>query len=207
MSPSPSNADALATQVLVCGAGPTGLVLALRLQRSGVRVRIVDAAAEPGTTSRALVVHARTLEFYRQMGLSDAFLEEGLRFVAANLWVRGRHVRRIELGEIGTGISAFPYMLVVPQDRRERFLIEHLRRAGLEVERGTEHSASTKRPTRVRARLRTEQGVEATCEAAYLAGCDGARSRSRESPRRRLSGSRLLAASSSSRTSTRAGPS
>jgi 2-polyprenyl-6-methoxyphenol hydroxylase-like FAD-dependent oxidoreductase len=49
--------------VLVCGAGPTGLVLALRLARSGVRVRIVDSAAEPGTTSRALVVHARTLEF------------------------------------------------------------------------------------------------------------------------------------------------
>ncbi len=59
--------DPHAVDVLVCGAGPTGLVLARRLVRSGVRVRIIDAVAEPGTTSRALVVHARSLEFYRQL--------------------------------------------------------------------------------------------------------------------------------------------
>ena len=58
-----------ATDVLIVGAGPTGLVLALWLTRLGVRVRIVDKTAEPGTTSRALAVQARTLEFYRQLGL------------------------------------------------------------------------------------------------------------------------------------------
>jgi 2-polyprenyl-6-methoxyphenol hydroxylase-like FAD-dependent oxidoreductase len=66
---------ATSTDVLVCGAGPTGLVLALWLARSGIRVRIVDAAAEPGTTSRALVVHARTLELHRQVGIADAVVE------------------------------------------------------------------------------------------------------------------------------------
>ena len=60
------------TQVLINGAGPTGLVLALWLNRLGVRVRLVDKTAEPGTTSRALVVHARTLELYRQVGLAEA---------------------------------------------------------------------------------------------------------------------------------------
>ena len=155
-------------------------MLALRLSRSGVRVRIVDAAAEAGTTSRALVVHARTLEFYRQMGLADAFLEEALRFVAVNLWVRGRHAAHVALGELGKGMSAFPYMLVCTQDRHERFLIEHLSRAGVRVQRSIELVGFEQAPDVVRARLRHGDGTEETCEAAYLAGCDGARSKVRE---------------------------
>ena len=58
--------------VLIAGAGPTGLVLALWLTRLGVRVRIVDKTAQPGTTSRALAVQARTLELYHQVGFDDA---------------------------------------------------------------------------------------------------------------------------------------
>ena len=72
-------------QVLIIGAGPTGLVLALWLVRLGARVRVVDKAAEPGTTSRALGVQARTLEFYRQFGLAEAVVGQGLEFAAANL--------------------------------------------------------------------------------------------------------------------------
>ena len=60
--------------VLIVGAGPTGLVLALWLTKLGVRVRIVDKTAEPGTTSRALAVQARTLELYRQLDLADAVI-------------------------------------------------------------------------------------------------------------------------------------
>jgi 2-polyprenyl-6-methoxyphenol hydroxylase-like FAD-dependent oxidoreductase len=63
------------TQVLIAGAGPTGLVLALWLTRLGVRVRIVDKTSEPGTTSRALAVQARTLEFYGQLGFADKVVE------------------------------------------------------------------------------------------------------------------------------------
>ena len=62
------------TDVLIIGAGPTGLVLALWLTRLGVRVRIVDKTAEPGTTSRALAVQARTLELYSQIGIADAVM-------------------------------------------------------------------------------------------------------------------------------------
>ena len=75
-----------ATQVLIVGAGPTGLVLALWLNRLGVQFRIIDKLASPGTTSRALVVHARTLEFYRQIGLADEIDQRWLRFAAAILW-------------------------------------------------------------------------------------------------------------------------
>jgi 2-polyprenyl-6-methoxyphenol hydroxylase-like FAD-dependent oxidoreductase len=106
-------------QVLIVGAGPTGLVLALWLARLGVRVRVVDKAAEPGTTSRALGVQARTLEFYRQFGLAEAVVARGLEFAAANLWVRGRKVARAAFGEMGKGISPYPYMLIFPQDEHE----------------------------------------------------------------------------------------
>jgi 2-polyprenyl-6-methoxyphenol hydroxylase-like FAD-dependent oxidoreductase len=166
--------------VLVCGAGPTGLVLALRLARSGVRLRLIDATPEPGTTSRALVVHARTLEFYRQMGLADALLAEGLRFTAVNMWVRARRMARAVLGDMGKGMSPFPFMFVCPQDRHERFLIGHLRQAGVEVERPMALVDFTQDGGGVKARLKDASGAIQECEAAYLAGCDGARSTARD---------------------------
>src|SRR5690349_4733885 len=110
--------------VLIVGAGPTGLVLALWLTRLGVRVRIVDKTAEPGTTSRALAVQARTLEFYRQVELADAVVEAGVRVAAVNLWVAGAKAARLPLGRMGEGLSPFPRVLMYPQDAHERLLIE-----------------------------------------------------------------------------------
>src|SRR5712691_5375356 len=97
------------TDVLIVGAGPTGLVLALWLTRLGVRVRIVDKTAEPGTTSRAVAVQARTLELYRQIGLADAVVDGGRKAGAANLWVAGKPVARAVFGDMGAGVSPFPY--------------------------------------------------------------------------------------------------
>jgi len=70
----------MTVEVLIAGAGPTGLALALWLSRLGVRVRIVDKVREPGTTSRALVVQARTLELYQQIGLARTLVDSGLEF-------------------------------------------------------------------------------------------------------------------------------
>ena len=130
--------DTSATDVLIVGAGPTGLVLALWLTRLGVRVRIIDKVAEPGTTSRALAVQARTLEFYQQMGLADKVVADGFRVKAANLWVAGRKVARAVFGDMGASISPFSYALIYPQDEHERMLIDRLREAGVQVERPTE---------------------------------------------------------------------
>ena len=76
--------------VLIVGAGPTGLVLAIWLTRLGVRLRIVDKTAEPQTTSRAVAVQARTLELYDQIDLAGAVVERGRKAGAANLWVAAR---------------------------------------------------------------------------------------------------------------------
>jgi 2-polyprenyl-6-methoxyphenol hydroxylase-like FAD-dependent oxidoreductase len=167
-------------QVLVVGAGPTGLVLALWLTRLGIAVRIIDKAPEPGQTSRALAVQARTLEFYSQLGFADAVVAEGVRAAAANLWARGKKEAHIRFGELGKGLSPFPYALVYPQDRHERLLIDQLEQLGVRVERPVELVGFTTEGGRVRARLQAP-GVAATqCEVDYLAGCDGARSAVRE---------------------------
>jgi 2-polyprenyl-6-methoxyphenol hydroxylase-like FAD-dependent oxidoreductase len=162
--------------VLIVGAGPTGLVLALWLTRLGVRVRIVDKTAEAGTTSRALAVQGRTLEFYSQMGMAEAVVERGRRVGAANIWVRGRKVAHAVFGELGKGLSPYPFALIFPQDEHEQFLIERLREAGVEVERRTEVLGFEDGTGGVRARLKRPDGSEEICEAAYIAGCDGAHS-------------------------------
>ena len=168
------------TEVLIIGADPTGLALTLWLTRLGVRVRIVDKTREPGTTSRALVVHARTLEHYRQIGLADAMVEQALKFAAVNLWVAGERVGRAAFGNIGAGLSPFPYMLIFPQDQQERLLIDQLSKAGVVVGRSTELLGFDAKGERVAAHLKRSDGTDEICAAAYLAGCDGTHSRVRE---------------------------
>jgi 2-polyprenyl-6-methoxyphenol hydroxylase-like FAD-dependent oxidoreductase len=168
------------TDVLIVGAGPTGLVLALWLTRLGVRVKIVDKTAAPGTTSRALGVQARTLELYRQIGLADAVVERGRKAGAANLWVTGRKVARAVFGNMGAGLSPYPYALIFPQDEHEQLLIDRLADAGVKVERQTELLDFDEATGRVLAHLRGADGTVDTCEAAYIAGCDGAHSTVRE---------------------------
>ena len=168
------------TEVLIFGAGPTGLVLALWLTRLGVRVRIVDKTAEPGTTSRALAVQARTLEFYSQVGLADTVVERGRKTIAANLWVAGKRAAQAVLGEMGVGLSPFPYALIFPQDEHERLLVERLAEGGVQVERRTELLLFEDADGRVIAYLKRPDGEQERCEAAYIAGCDGAHSTVRE---------------------------
>jgi 2-polyprenyl-6-methoxyphenol hydroxylase-like FAD-dependent oxidoreductase len=168
------------TDVLIVGAGPTGLVLALWLTRVGVRVRLVDKSAEAGTTSRALAVQARTLEFYRQVGIADAVVAAGRKTIAANMWVTGRRVAHVVLGEMGTGLSPYPFVLVYPQDEHERLLVERLAEAGVAVERQTELVRFEETAEGVVGHLRRADGGEQRCTAAYIAGCDGARSKMRE---------------------------
>ncbi len=175
-----SAASIRGTKVLVVGAGPTGLVLALWLSRLGVRVRIADKTAEPGTTSRALAVQARTLELYRQIGLADTVVDRGRTVDAVNLWVSGKQVAHGVLGDMGAGLSPFPYALIYPQDEHERLLIDRLAEAGVQVERGTEILGVDEASDHVLARLKRPDGAQETCEAAYVAGCDGAHSTVRE---------------------------
>ena len=170
----------MGTDVLIIGAGPTGLVLALWLTKLGVNVRIVDKTAEPGTTSRALAVQARTLELYRQLDLTDAVVRHGHKVPAVNLWVKGEPVARVPFERIDSDLTPYPFLHIFPQDQHERLLIERLKALGVSVERRTELVSFTDESERVIARLRGPEGKDETCEASYIAGCDGARSTVRE---------------------------
>ena len=166
--------------VLIAGAGPTGLVLALWLTRLGVSVRIIDKAAEAGTTSRALAVQARTLEFYQQLGIAELVVNEGVKVRAINLWAKGSPAARVPFDNLGTDVTPFAFPLVFPQDAHERLLIRQLEGLGVRVERRTELLRFDQDLDGVRAILRGPSGAEQTCTAAFLAGCDGAHSVVRE---------------------------
>ena len=168
------------SDVLIVGAGPTGLALALWLTRLGAKVRIIDKTAAPGTTSRALAVQARTMELYGQLGLAGEILAAGHRTPAVNLWVRGAKAARVPFEDVGAGLTPYPFLLTYPQDEHERLLVAHLETLGGTVERCTELVSFDEAGDKINARLRRADGAEEACEAAYIAGCDGARSLVRE---------------------------
>jgi 2-polyprenyl-6-methoxyphenol hydroxylase-like FAD-dependent oxidoreductase len=167
-------------RVLIVGAGPTGMVLALWLARLGVPVRLVDKTAAPGTTSRALAVQIRTLEFYRQLGIANEVTAHGHWVETANLWVAGRQAARLRFGAVGKDLSAYPGPIIYPQDEHERMLVDQLASVGVMVERCTELLDFAEVQGHVSARVRGADGVEESVDVEYIAGCDGAHSRVRE---------------------------
>ncbi|HEX4044947.1 MAG TPA: FAD-dependent monooxygenase [Gammaproteobacteria bacterium] len=167
------------TAILIVGAGPTGLVLALWLAQFGIASRIIDKDAGPGETSRAMGVQARTLELYQQIGLANEIIEKGIKANVFNIRKNGRRTFSFQLGEMGKGLSPFPYLLSFPQDDHEKVLIEHLQQVGITVERNTELIDFSQTTEHVQAILNTKQGLE-TIKIAYLCGCDGAHSIIRE---------------------------
>src|SRR6188768_3453947 len=112
----------MTTDVLIVGAGPTGLMLANQLGRRGVRAMIIDRHSGPAMESRAMAVQARTLEIYAKLGVANEATTLGVPGTGANIWVRGRRRARIPLQEIGEGASPFPYVLMLGQDENERIL-------------------------------------------------------------------------------------
>ena len=130
------------TPVLIVGAGPTGLVLALSLARRGVPFRLIDEASGPGEHSRAMAVQARTLEFYRQFGFADEMIKCGVIVRRAHMREAGadgqsHEVLCLEFGDLGAGISPYPFVFTFPQDDHERFLNAKLEATSNAVEWNT----------------------------------------------------------------------
>jgi 2-polyprenyl-6-methoxyphenol hydroxylase-like FAD-dependent oxidoreductase len=168
------------TDVLIVGAGPTGLMLANQLARRGIGPMIVDRHSGPAQQSRAMAVQARTLEIYAKMGIAERAVALGAVGGAANMWANGRLTARIPVGDIGRSLSPFPFVLMLGQDDNERIMGDRLGDLGAAVQWRTELVALEQRPDHVEAALRQPDGSVHRVRAAWVAGCDGSRSAVRE---------------------------
>ena len=159
--------------VLVTGAGPVGLTMAIALARYGVPVRVIDRLPTRPTRSRALAIWPRTLELLDAAGCADAFVAAGLHAHAVSLHTGNTTLARIPFGTVA---SSFNYLLMIPQSETERLLEEHLGTFGVTVERATELTDFVDRGARLTCTLTHAQGGIEVMEAAWLIGCDGAHS-------------------------------
>ncbi|MDA2807729.1 FAD-dependent monooxygenase [Nocardiopsis suaedae] len=166
------------TQVLVVGAGPTGLVLALQLHRLGVAVRIIDKHPGVLELTKSAALHARTLEHFRDLGVAARVLAEGRRVDILTL--RTGHRDRVSVDFRELADTAYPHMVDIPQARTEHILIDRLTAMGVPVERETTCTGIEQTPEGVTATVTTPDGGTETVAAAWLVGCDGAHSTVRD---------------------------
>ena len=162
-------------EVLVVGAGPTGLAVAGQLAAVGARVRVVDRALDRVHESRALAVQPRTLEVLAGLGVTDEMVARGNQAVRLSVHARGRE-RSLPLFDLGLHDTAYPYLLFLSQSETERLLGEHLAAAGVDVERGVELTGLATGEGSAVATLRHRDGRQEQVSARYVVGCDGAHS-------------------------------
>jgi 2-polyprenyl-6-methoxyphenol hydroxylase-like FAD-dependent oxidoreductase len=163
-------------QVLVVGAGPTGLVLAAQLLARRIDTRIVDKGDGPAMESRAVSVHARTLELLNTMGLAEAFIEHGHRGRRYRMYVGNRSLFNLDMTRNG---SRYGFILNLAQSQTERLLRTRVHELGGTIDQRSELVGVCERGDGVDATLRDAEGRETEIHAGYVVGCDGAHSRVR----------------------------
>ncbi|MGV0741825.1 FAD-dependent monooxygenase [Mycolicibacterium sp. XJ870] len=163
----------MTTEVLVVGAGPTGLTMGIELARRGVAVRVIDTAAAPTTETRALGVQPRTLELFDRLDLADATVAGGVPVTEFNVFSEGKRFLHLDIHALNT---PHPYLLMLPQPQVEALLATRLNDLGVEVERGVELSTLDQSPGEVQVGLRHGDGRLEQARLPWVIGCDGAHS-------------------------------
>lgn len=160
----------LSTDVLIVGAGPTGLMLGIELARREVPCRVVERLPEPLEWDRATVVHSRTLEIFEATGTAEAFLNCGHPITSVGFFDQGERVGALQLGGID---SRFPFDLNIPEQRTERILTAQLERHGVRVEHGIEFERLEQTDDGVRVGLSSADELKFELTARFVVGCDG----------------------------------
>jgi len=163
-------------EILVAGAGPTGLALAAELMRRGIMATIIDRQAAGANTSRACVVHARTLEVLEPLGVTADLLARGIKVPIFRVRDRDRVLLTVDFSQIA---SPYPFTLMIPQSEVEQCLLEHLQGLGGDVVRPCELVGFAKPAANIEVQVRNGGGTR-TRNPRWLIGCDGMHSVVRE---------------------------
>ncbi len=160
--------------VVIVGAGPTGVLLAIELARRGVEVRVLDKQPSRSPEARAIGIHARTLEVFHQLGIVDEFLALGHRVNGMVVHTRARRDAHARFGELD---SPYPFMLTLRQDETQRILDQRLEGLGVAIHRGVNvvDLSHDEDGVEIRVTCPGEQR-ERTLLADWVVGCDGAHS-------------------------------
>jgi 2-polyprenyl-6-methoxyphenol hydroxylase-like FAD-dependent oxidoreductase len=179
------------TDVLIIGAGPTGLCLALELALQKIPFRIVEKNPARSNKSRALVIQPRTLELLHRQGsdLSDKLNANGIAGLGARLFVRKRHVTDIPFNDLGFDDTAFSVPFWISQAETESILEEHLNEYGHAVERSISAEKIDQDEAGAEVALKSLNGSETVIRCKYIVGCDGTHSLVRHSANLTFQGS------------------
>jgi 2-polyprenyl-6-methoxyphenol hydroxylase-like FAD-dependent oxidoreductase len=175
------------TQVLIVGAGPSGLMMAAQLLRYGIQPIIIDSKDGPTTHSKALAVQARSLEIYRQMGIADTAVADGAQTRGIVFNRDGKQQASLSLSSIGDGLTPFPYILMYPQSKNERLLLDYLTVNCCPIYWNTTLTSLTQKTHSVKVSLKTAN-TEFDLDCYWVVGADGAHSMVRKQTGQSFSG-------------------
>jgi 2-polyprenyl-6-methoxyphenol hydroxylase-like FAD-dependent oxidoreductase len=164
------------TDILIVGAGPTGLSLACQLLRYGIDFVVIEQNAGLTPYSKAIGVHARTLEIFDQIGLAQEAIASGTVAGRARLLIDGEIRGELEFSDIGKGLSPFPFVLMLEQSKTEHLLYEYLRSHQRDVSWKTELLSFSREADGIVAQVKTSNEETQAISARYIVGCDGPKS-------------------------------
>jgi 2-polyprenyl-6-methoxyphenol hydroxylase-like FAD-dependent oxidoreductase len=171
--------------ILVVGAGPVGLVMAVDLARRRVPVRIIDKLEAPSTESRAIIIHARTLDQLEPLGISARLIDTGVNSTGVEFHADGKRLAHVPLDTVD---SRHPFSLTTAQTETERLLTERLTELGVTIERGVTLTGLEQDGDSVRATVQRTDGASDVITTPWLVGADGAHGTVRNLVGQRLEG-------------------
>jgi len=164
------------TEVLIIGAGPSGLMMACQLALRNIPFRIIDKKDHCTNYSGALIIHARSVEIFHRMGIAQSAIQKGIIANEINIVFNGKKAFRIPVKNIGQGLTRFPYLLMLEQSKTEQLLIDFISNFGYSVERNTELLRFTEDTEGVNSILKHASGKVVSIRTKYLIGADGGHS-------------------------------
>jgi len=164
------------TDVIIVGAGPTGLMMASLLARCGVHFRILDHCKDQVHESRAFGVHAKSLELFQNIGLVDKVLDRGTLGLGVQFILNGMNIANVNFDDFGEKDTPYPFALLLPQSETENILVEDLNEHGIKIERGVEVTSVRQNGNEVQINILDRHGAHQQLKTSYLVGADGAHS-------------------------------